>query len=230
MGDGCGMRDGTAPGKGRQLPTRHELHLTRKVFHAVNGTVVCYICRTFPMETAQRILIVLTVGFIIGECMRLFVPKFNEFQQLFFGSVMREHEANKPSGIVYFLVGCLLTTFFFPANTAALSALLLGWGDPIASAMGIKFGKFSTRVRNKTMVGMAGFFVVALVLTLYSWSMDLGVSVRAVLSCDRVFRAAFVALTAAMAELLAPFTGIDDNFIIPLAVAWSSKVLEVYFS
>jgi CDP-diglyceride synthetase len=71
--------------------------------------------------------------------------------------------------MVYYLAGVTLTVAAYPKKVGVLAILFLALGDPFASTMGIKFGKFGPRFSNgKSLIGtLAGLTICALTTAIY---------------------------------------------------------------
>lgn len=206
------------------LPTRGDLHLKRKCFHAAFGCLFAYLRASDPSPSFVMSLAAVVAIFCVGEFCRLYFPSFNAIQRSVFGAVMREHEQTQVSGIVFYLSGALLSSVLFSPTITILSLLILGFADPAASAFGIKLGKakFSG---NKTLAGFFGFALVSFTVLVTAHLLFVG---EHACSWHVVQGYLVVSLIGGTAELFAGrdnWLGVDDNFVIPVVI--SSALLAV---
>ena len=124
---------------------------------------------------------------------------------------MRSCEVTKMSGTPYYILATLLALAIFPKPVAILSILFLAVGDPIASMIGILYGRKSIRIaQGKSLVGTLGGVVSCALVTLAF------LKVYPVPVSDGIWLilGALGGLAGGLAEL-APFD-MDDNFTIPI--------------
>lgn len=164
--------------------------------------------------------IALTVS-IFTEVSRLKNPSINAKLIRFWGPIMRSCEAERCSGIPFYLSSSLLAVAIFPQHIAVLSILYLAIGDPIASLMGLTYGQNSWKIANgKSLVGTASgmlacAFTTAVFLMAWGYPPAL-VGGLALLG----------GLAGGLAELL-PLE-VDDNFSIPMVsgfILWFTWIL-----
>jgi len=135
---------------------------------------------------------------------------------------MRDQELKGIAGTTYLLTGVLLIVLIFPKPIVSLSILFLAFADPIASYVGIRFGKDKI-LGGKTIQGFLAAFVVCLILTfLYLNSSGLSLSRHLVVSI-------IAGLIGAFAELL-PIAKLDDNLTMPVLSALGLSVLFYLFN
>jgi diacylglycerol kinase (CTP) len=206
-----------------QLHVRHDLHLARKAWHMMMGLILVGVyLGTGMSRTTGVIILSCFLGFdVLVETIRLRVPSVNEKMMRVWQPFMRSCEVNRVSGIPYYIAAALIAVGVFPKPIAALSILFLAFGDPMASLVGILYGKNSLKFAGgKSLVGTAAGVLVCmsiafallslLPLTLAQW---IGLSVIG-------------GLAGGTAELLP--VEIDDNFTIPVVsgfVLWLAMLL-----
>jgi dolichol kinase len=99
----------------------------------------------------------------------------------------------------------------YPKNAIVLGALVLAFGDPVATLAGKRFGK-RRLFRDKTIAGSAGFFAAALII---------GVTFLGAVSPELgPVHIALTATLAATAGTVIELFGevVEDNLTIPLLV------------
>lgn len=208
------------------LPARSDLHLARKAYHLITGLMIvaCYMSG-MEQPTALLILGGLLAWSLVAEYIRLKNPIFNEKCVRFFGSVIRSHEVNKVSGMPYYIASSFFAIAIFPKTVAVLAILYLALGDPIASLIGILFGKRSIQLfGGKSLHGTAAGFLVCALVTWLFLRYNNGLH-----GLPLIRLTLLGGFAGALAELL-PFE-LDDNFTIPVVsgfVLWFGFI-ALYF-
>ena len=89
-----------------RLPQRNELHLTRKIFHALNGCIFFGVYQFAAINWFIGGIILLPVVILawVLEYLRLKTPHINNLIIKFTGSIMRMNEVNKPSGKFFYFI------------------------------------------------------------------------------------------------------------------------------
>ncbi|MCX7978929.1 MAG: hypothetical protein N2578_07990, partial [Bdellovibrionaceae bacterium] len=159
--------------------------------------------------------------FILVDFLRLRFAPLNELTLVLMGPLMRDCERNSIAGTTWLLAGVLLVAWIFPHEVTAISILFLAFADPVASFIGLKFGKDKI-LGGKTLQGFFGGYV-ACALAGFSYLYFQGQDALRSL----VF-AMIAALIGALAELL-PVAGIDDNFTLPVFSAVGMYILFLVF-
>ena len=151
------------------LPTRHDMHLLRKVWHCLMGTVVALLHGFYlPSPLGVYMFSVLFLKCIILEISRKNFPTINKMIQAVLGPLMRSHEVDKVAGTFYYAMGCWFAATFLPKVVAVHTILCLGWVDPIASTTGILLQKTGRLGNGKCLYGMVvGGTAVAVVGYVY---------------------------------------------------------------
>lgn len=170
----------------------------RKLFHALGaGYALLYAVTDRPVA-----LWALGAGLAVGaivETVRLRNPALNRWLIDRFAGIHRDKETARPSGIVWTLAGCFLTSLLVPDRDIVIAAMLyLTVGDGLAGFVGRVWGRW--RVRGKSVEGSAACF-------LGSW-------VVGALVLPSGAEAIWGAFLATVVEALSPPP--DDNLTIPL--------------
>lgn len=191
-----------------QLKPRTDLHLARRIWHAVGVLTVTGIFVAIDRTLALGLLALASAIFISMDIYRLKAPRVNHFILRKFRLIIRDSEANAVSGISFILVGILITVFLFPKAVATLSLLFLAIGDPAASIFGILYGK-DKLVGNKSLQGAsAAFLICSLIAFLFYLSQQL--------MTERLLLAAIVSgFFGAISETIG-IKKLDDNLTFPI--------------
>lgn len=194
-----------------KIQARSDLHLARKVWHSIMGTVIVgiYLFSGMSRVTAVSILATVLGMDLFLETLRLRSPSINQAILKVWAPFIRRCEVDRISGIPFYVGASCLAIAIFPKEIAALSILLLAWGDPIASLFGILFGDRSIRFANgKSLIGTAAGVLTCLIVSsafLSAYPYSVGEYLALVLVGG---------IAGGTAEML-PLE-IDDNFSIPM--------------
>ena len=199
-----------------RLHLRQDLHLLRKAWHSLMGLIMVAVF----LSGLSRSSAVLILGSVLGldliiELGRLRIPALNEAVMRFWGPIMRSCEVNRVSGTPYYLASALIAVGLFPKPIAALSLLFLACGDPMASLVGILYGKHGPRFASgKSLIGTLGGVATCALVSMVFWNVF-----PAIHGGDFWTLVILGALTGGLAELV-PWD-VDDNFAIPVVSGFS---------
>ena len=170
----------------------------RKVSHILFGVGIAALIWLLPREIALFVIAVsLVVGLaIIDLCLKGYsIPVIREVL-----ATLERKEEIPGKGAFFFVFSALILVILFPTLIAAASVLVLAVLDGMATIVGLAVGKH--RIWNrKTWEGFAGGVVAAIAVLL-----PLFPPVSAVTA----------AVVAGIVELVSP---VDDNLVVPFAVA-----------
>jgi dolichol kinase len=152
-----------------------------------------------PRKPVVLGLLVLTLGFLVAELLRLGHRSVRSVFSRLFGSMIRDHEHASFTGSTFFLVGSLLTVCVFARPVAVASLCFLILGDSVAALVGRSVGRVKL-FGGKTLEGAASNFLVCLGVGVVLLPLPLALAGAA---------------ASAIVELL-PIP-LDDNLRIPLA-------------
>ena len=187
--------------------------LFRKSFHLIFGIFFLSIIYFLGTEISFQIIIGIFLIGLIFSLLHKNEIKIPIFEKIIF-AVEREHEKHFPgkAALMFFLAAIILLYFFRGEPTLVLAALSVQiFADTAAALVGKIFGKHTILKKEhylKTLEGTLACFVIAFTVLLFfvSWEVAL-----------------IVAIIATIIEL-AP---INDNLVIPLAVAAVLKLLLI---
>jgi len=174
----------------------------RRVFHAVNGTLVVLALTVFGMEvpTALVIMGVLLAFAMVLDAVRLLYSKWNILFFRTFSFLASPREARKIASSTWYALSVFLVLLLFSRTHAMAGILVLAWADPAASVVGQRWGKIPFLAGSVR--GTGTFFLVA------SFALILFVPWKVALVTG-----------AATAIVEAAPINLDDNLIVPLTVA-----------
>jgi diacylglycerol kinase (CTP) len=200
-----------------KIGDKHNLQLLRKLWHFSGGILIAAVLFTYIDR--YRVHIAACLSVVLGfscwvEYVRLTDRHVNRFVIKIFSVVIRRREIRKVSGIVYYILACLIVDYFFPRDIAVLSILYLAVGDPIASLAGVLLSSKET-VRifpGKSLPGMVASFIACFACTVIYFHLQ-GVNV------SQPITVCFLGGLSGMFAEAWPFP-IDDNFSIPVVSAF----------
>jgi len=118
--------------------------IPRKTLHASIGFLV------IPLYThgynARPVIIVLSGALAIisaADALRLHNVAFARFYESCLGFLMRESERDKVNGVIWYILGVLITLSVFPLDVSVVCILILSWADTAASTFGRLWGRYT---------------------------------------------------------------------------------------
>lgn len=186
---------------------RSDVHLARKVWH-VTTVFTMFLCWHFlSFWICISLLLIGWIAFVPADIIRLKNPELNTKLTHMFKLIMRQNEIDRLAGTTYLITGTILIAAIFPKPIVALSLLFLAFADPIASYIGIRYGRDKI-FGHKSVQGFIAAFVVCSVLTytfLFLNNISEYILIVSLLS----------GIVGALAELI-PVAKLDDNFTMPV--------------
>lgn len=193
------------------LRSKSDLHLARKLWHLVGILGMVLIYNYFGTRQSWWILAVLAGFFFPLDWLRQSRPRLNQATMRVFGPVMRQHESKSFSGLSYLLLGAIILMTFFERHVITLSLLFLAIGDPLASYVGIRYGR-DRILGNKTLQGtLAAFFACSCIAGVYYY-------LNGIMTERLLIVAPVSGLIGAATELI-PIGKLDDNLTCPVLSA-----------
>lgn len=203
------------------LKKRSDLHIARKVWHMSGVFLMFVLFNYLPYSWSIAFLIMGWLLFVPMDILRQQNPKLNDWVVTVFRPIMRNSEVKKLAGTSYLLSGVLLLLLFFPRPIASLTLLFLAFADPIASYVGIKWGRDKIMGRKSIQGTIAAFAVCA--------TATFSFIVYYNFLSERVIVVSLIAgVIGALAELI-PIWKLDDNFTLPLLSAVGLTILFFFF-
>lgn len=174
-----------------------------------------------PQMVSYTILAIACALFLPIDFLRHRYPALNDWMVHAFKPIMRTHEIHKIAGTTYLLSGVTIIVALFPRPVVALTLLFLAFADPIASYVGIKYGKDKIFGHKSIQGFMAAFVVCALATVIFLSYYNI--------MLDRVIVVSLLAgLIGALAELV-PISKLDDNFTLPVLSGFGLYILFSLF-
>lgn len=183
-----------------------QTEIKRKLFHAI-GLIYVVGLYTMPRQLFITCVSALLIFQLAVELLRLNNLNIHFWFKKSLGTLMRGHEENRFTGVVWMTLGVLITSLIVPSTPLAATAVLyLILGDGVASLAGKFFQGPRWADSSKRISGSLACFMVCVVIGIFSLRPEYGWH--------------FVligALTATVFELNS--MKINDNFLIPVASA-----------
>lgn len=199
---------------------RSDLHVARKIWHMAGVFCIFAGWILLPLWVSITLLSICWVLFVPADFMRQKNSEMNRSVLRLFQPIMRKNEVDRLAGTTYLLTGVILIASFFDRGVVALSLLFLAFADPIASYVGIKYGKDKIFGHKSVQGFMAAFFVCAVLCYIYLSSNGVH---------EHILIASLLAgLVGALAELI-PLWKIDDNFTMPVLSSIGLSILFYFF-
>lgn len=206
-----------------EFAARTDLHITRKIWHMGMGSMVFLLyIKTPALEREPFVWIALAVAFLafLVDFWRLRNEKVNSACMKVLRPIVRKSEVRGYTGVPFFALGVAVSLAFFEERIALLSILFLIFADPLASAVGIKYGEDKI-FENKSLQGTVTCFAVCYVLTL-AVGLYIGNG-----SVELLTFALLAGMMGAVSELMSVW--VDDNFSIPVVSGLGLTLLNFGF-
>jgi diacylglycerol kinase (CTP) len=195
----------------RDFKNRSDVHWARKIWHMMTVFAMFLVYQNTSYSVSMTLLLIACAVAIPLDFLRLKYEKLNEIAVIFVGPLMRNSEVKNAAGTTYLLTGVAFIAALFPKPIVALAILFLAFADPLASYVGIRYGKDKI-LGNKSIQGfLMAFFVCTSLGFVFMLGYDLQVSRRIVV-------ALLCGLVGALAELV-PIAKLDDNLTMPIISA-----------
>ena len=199
---------------------RSDLHVARKIWHMSAVFLIFSLWTVLPFWLSLTLLILSWLMFIPVDLLRHKNPALNRQLLKTLRPIMRGSEVHKLAGTSYLLTGVLVITLFFNSAVVSLSLLFLAFADPIASFVGIKYGKDKIFGHKSVQGFMAAFLVCAGLTFLF-------------LTYNRISEHLLIVsllsgLVGALSELI-PIAKLDDNFSMPVLSSVGLTILFYFF-
>ena len=200
---------------------RSDLHIARKIWH-VSGVFTMFTAWIFlPYWVSMTLLIVGWLAFVPADFMRQKNSHFNRTLSNLFRPIMRSNELNRLAGTTYLITGALVITLFFNKGVVALSLLFLAFADPIASYVGIKYGKDKIFGHKSVQGFIAAFAVCSTLCFIFLFYNQVQEHLIVV--------SLLAGLIGALSELI-PLAKLDDNFTMPVLSSVGLTLLFYFFN
>lgn len=195
-----------------RLVKRESIHWKRKVFHVIGIGAAGFTYALAPVAKVEALAIlgVIAAIFVTLDALRFWMPSLNKKVKRDFGPFMRDYELDGLSGSSWFFFAGLIAIAAFPKMAAALGMVYLAVGDPLASFVGVRWGRIKLPGGKSLEGSLALWALCSLVGSL------LLVFTAGMAAAPAIGIAAATGLTAAVAEWLPINKKLDDNFVMPL--------------
>lgn len=203
------------------LKKRSDLHWARKIWHmgTVSFMFLVWVCA--PEKWSLGLLMAGWILFVPIDFLRQSWPGLNDWLVHAFKPILRQSEVNRIAGTTYLLTGAIVVAFLFPRPVVSLTLLFLAFADPLASYVGISYGRDKI-FGQKSLQGFLAAYAVCSILSL-TYLLLLNFTPNRV-----IIFSVFAGAVGALAELI-PIGKIDDNFTLPVLSALGLYGLFYFF-
>jgi len=157
-------RESSSKPKGR-FPTPLVTEKPRKVFHSSIGFLVLHLYLSHSdLDGIVRALSYFLGVVVTADVIRLNFPPFERLYEKVLGFLMRETEKTRCNGVVFYLIGTIVTLRLFPEDIGCVAIMTLSWADTAASLFGRIFGSFTPPLPHPPFASrksLAGFIAAA---------------------------------------------------------------------
>lgn len=205
------------------LATRSEIHMMRRFWHVACGVicfVIYYLADMQLMSWSYICAFIAIIGFFL-DFKRSKDEKLNQTFTKLFGPILRRSEKMSFSGLPFYALGVAFSLFVYPADIAILSILFLIFADPIASIVGVYFGK-DRLLPNKSLQGTIAVFICCFVIVVVYCSY------KSQYPHNIIVFGFFASIAGAISEMMGAFN-IDDNLTIPVVSGALMSLINYWF-
>lgn len=200
---------------------RSDVHLARKIWHVTTVFLMFMCWQLFSFWICISLLLIGWIAFVPADMIRLRNPELNSKLTHMFKLIMRQNELDRLAGTTYLITGAIFIASVFPKSIVSISLLFLAFADPIASYVGIRYGKDKI-FGHKSVQGFIAAFIVCSIVT-YSFLYLNNVS-------DYILIVSLLAgIVGALAELV-PVAKLDDNLTMPVLSSIGLSIIFYLFN
>ncbi|TDJ09551.1 MAG: hypothetical protein E2O68_00145 [Deltaproteobacteria bacterium] len=202
-----------------QLAKRNDLHLMRKLWHIGMGVtgLYYYFKLDLPQELTALMLIGLAFIAITIDLVRFGQPVVQKIVLKTLGPFMRSSERDGFTGLPFYALGVAVTLVLYREPIALLAVLFLVFADPIASLVGVQFGK-DKLFKNKSLQGsMAALFTCTFITILFG-------QVYGIIGFKLIIFSVLAGIIGSLSEICS--FKIDDNLTIPILSGLGLTILN----
>lgn len=211
------------PSAQRVTKTRKDYQWGRRLFHLLGGTLigVAYLLYFNHIQIIHILGLFASLAYVMDQ-VRVQYPElsslFTPINRLF----LRAEEELKESAAVPYVMATLLCIITFPKIIALFAIFTLAISDPLASIVGIRFGRHPI-THNRTVEGTIAFFISTALIGHYLFYTQTHISLFGVVALPLC-----IAFLVTLVDFL-PHR-LDDNITIPLSTAAISWPLCLLFN
>lgn len=204
----------------------HKHEIPRKIFHVSIGFITIYLF-TQGKETNEiwPPLFYAMCAIFTLDLIRFRWSYFNTLYCKSVGFMMREKEVQSINGVIWFLLGVVISFLTQKKDISVMSVVLLSWSDTAASTIGRRFGHLSPRIsQSKSLIGsfaafltgvFACYFFYGYIVPQYPQYVTDFEYIQGVNQINLHTLALLSGFIAALSESI-DFAGLDDNLTIPV--------------
>lgn len=201
----------------RVFKRRSDMHLARKTWHMLGVLIMVLVHQRVSRETSIVLLLGAMLVFVLPDVIRQHSAKLNDLFVGMFQTIIRENEVHRLSGNSYLITGVLLIVLLYSPKVVGLALLFLAFADPIASCIGILYGRDKIWGQKSLQGFLAAFAVCSLATLGYLYAHRLLMDHLIVVSL-------LAGLVGALSELI-PIGKLDDNLTLPFMSATGLTIL-----
>lgn len=152
--------------------------VARKLLHTSIGFITLHQWikgTTSPVKITNGLAKALVV-IVSADLLRFRSARFARFYESLLGFLMRPSEKNRWNGVIFYLIGVIISLSTLPLDISVLSILTLSWVDTAASIIGRLYGSEANRLpsppfaRQKSIAGFLGALTIGTATAFTFWS------------------------------------------------------------
>ena len=152
----------------------------RKLFHAKNAALICASLLLLDLSKTQASFVLGSIFLVlfVGDLIRLNAAWANAMFFRVFRGLASPRDAKGVASSTWYAFGVFLVVAFAPMHIAISAVLVLGFCDPVASYVGVRWGR--RPFLGGTVEGSAAFVIVAASILLFRHPPTIALSVAVV--------------------------------------------------
>ena len=152
----------------------------RKLFHAKNAAIISAALLLLDLSKTQASFVLGSIFLVlfVGDLIRLNAAWANEMFFRVFRGLASPRDAKGVASSTWYALGVFLVVAFAPMHIAISAILVLGFCDPVASYVGVRWGR--RPFLGGTVEGSAAFVIVAASILLFRHPPTIALSVAVV--------------------------------------------------
>jgi dolichol kinase len=206
----------------KNIDRNYKAEYIRKAIHQFSMLIPVIYYFT-PRDTAIKILILLTFGFVSVDIMRYYSPTIQKLFYKLFGFILRQHERDHKmknlNGATWVFISALVCVIIFPKFIVINAFAILILSDASAAIFGRRFGKH--RFFKKSLEGTIAFIIASIPVVLIAPKVQ-GLPGEYIITMVS-------AVVGGIVEAASTDLKVDDNLSIPVSIGATMWLLYSIF-
>jgi len=182
----------------------------------MSGVIIVYLSKYLDnLVLIQFFMLLACLIMVSMDVLRRYNDSIDKWITKSFSTFLRkeEIEEKKPLTSMFFVIGTFLSFILFNYEIACIAILFLSFGDPIASIIGIKYGKFKIYGDKSLLGNLVCGLICGVINVLYLNYFSSNIELQ---SLNNINKFVIGLITGSLSELFPSTIFYDDNSSIPV--------------